>query len=75
MARRPGFVSARLYRARSEAEPREYIQVANWSSGYLLADAQSEPDVRWIEGEVEKLVLSRRRVLCAAETDSLVPSA
>ncbi len=73
MARRSGFVSAHLYRARTGAESREFIQVANWTHAYLLADAQSEPEIRWLEGEVEKLVVQRRRVLCNAQTDQLVP--
>lgn len=73
MARRAGFVSARLYRARPGSGLREFVQVANWSHAYLLADAQSEPEIRWLEGEVEKLVVRRRRVLCSAQSDELVP--
>ena len=73
MAGRSGFISARLFRAR-ESAGFDYIQIANWTHAALLAEAQAEPGVRRIEGEVEKLVLFRRRVLCEASTEQLLPS-
>jgi hypothetical protein len=72
MAGRSGFISARLFRAR-DGSGFDYIQVANWTHAALLAEAQAEPGVRRIEREVEKLVLFRRRVLCEASTEQLLP--
>lgn len=71
MARRPGFISARLFRARGGAGF-DYIQIANWTHAALLAEAQAEPGVRQIERQVESLVLFRRRVLCEASTEQLL---
>ncbi len=73
MAGRTGFVSSRLYRAKAGADPRDYIQVANWSHATLLANARSDPEMRWMEGEVEKLVIRRSRVLCDASTEEILP--
>lgn len=73
MARRRGFVSARLYPGRGGFDPREYIQIAQWSQAGLLADAQSDPEVRSITTEVNKLVVFRRRVLCDASIQELAP--
>jgi hypothetical protein len=73
MAGRSGFVSASLYRSR-DAASYDYIQVAHWSHASLLADAQAEPAIRRMEREVEKLVLFRRRVLCDASSEELLPS-
>lgn len=71
MARRRGFVSARLYPGHGGFDPREYIQVAQWSDAGLLAAAQSDPEVRAIGAEVNKLVVFRRRVLCDAPIQEL----
>ena len=73
MARRPGFVSANLYASTVASESREYIHVANWRQLDLMANAQSDPRIRWMEGEVDRLVISRRRVLCRACTEQLLP--
>jgi Antibiotic biosynthesis monooxygenase len=72
MARRSGFISARLLRAR-DGEGYDYIQIANWSHAALLADAQADPGVRRIEREVEELVLFRRRILCEPSSEQLLP--
>lgn len=73
MALRPGFISARLYRARGSTG-RDYIQFSNWSQANLLAEAQAQPEVRRMERAVRKLTLRQRLVLCDPSTDELLPS-
>jgi hypothetical protein len=73
MSGRSGFVSARLYRPLVGGTPGEYIHVAQWTRAALLADAQSDPEIRSLEARVETLVTSRRRVVCDAATDAILP--
>jgi heme-degrading monooxygenase HmoA len=73
MSGRPGFVSARLYRPVLGATAGEYIHVAQWTREALLADARSDPEIRSLEERVETLVASRRRVVCDAATDAILP--
>lgn len=73
MSGRSGFVSARLYRPLVGGTPGEYIHVAQWTRAALLAAAQSDPDIRSLEARVETLVTSRRRVVCDAATDAILP--
>jgi hypothetical protein len=72
LARRPGFVSARLYSASTGAQPLDYIQIAHLDHANLLANARSDPEIRSMEDEVDTLVARRRRVVCDASTDELV---
>lgn len=73
MARRDGFVSTRLYHAVLGSDPGEYIHVAEWTHAALLADARSDPEIRSVERELERLIVDRRRVLCDAVTENIRP--
>lgn len=73
MASRSGFISARLYRAVDEDASGEYIQVAKWRDPALLAAAQSDPEIQWMEKEVNNLVVNRRHLLCNASSEEIVP--
>lgn len=73
MARRCGFVSARLYPASAALDPMEYIHVAHWTRADLLAIAQSDLEVRKIQEGVKQLVAFQHRVLCDAPLKDLVP--
>lgn len=73
MARRDGFVSSRLFRAVVGGDEGEYIHVAEWTHSMLLADARSDPEIRSVERELEQLLFDRRRVLCDAATETILP--
>lgn len=73
MARRPGFISARLYPAGGGFDPREYIQVAHWSNADLLANARSDPEIQTVEAQVKELVSFLQRVLCDAPIEEVTP--
>jgi heme-degrading monooxygenase HmoA len=73
MAHRRGFVSSRLYRAVVGGDGGEYIHVAEWTHAALLADARSDPEIRSVERELERLLNERRRVLYDAVTEPLEP--
>lgn len=73
MSGRSGFVSAGLYPAGGGSDSREYIQVAHWSHSGLLANAQSDPEIRRIRAEMVNLVVFVRRVLCDAPIEELLP--
>lgn len=73
MSGRSGFISARLYRPVVGGTPGEYIHVAQWTHAALLADAQSDPEIRSLEARVAPLVSSRRRVVCDAASDAILP--
>ena len=73
MARRDGFVSTRLFRAVVGGDSGEYIHVAEWTRSALLADARSDPEIRSLERELDHLLFDRRRVLCDAATETILP--
>lgn len=73
MARRSGFLSSRLYRAVVGGDNGEYIHVAEWTHGALLADARSDPEIRSLERELGQLLVDRRRVLCDPVTEDILP--
>lgn len=73
MARRDGFVSSQLYRAVVGGDAGAYIHVAQWTHPALLADARADPEVRSVERGLEPLLVNRRRVLCDAATQEILP--
>lgn len=74
MERRPGFVSARLYRVSRPGEVGRYIQVAHWSRGSLLAAARADPDVRLAQRDVHRLLTRADRMVCKPVTEEIMPS-
>lgn len=74
MERRPGFVSARLYRVSRPGEAGRYIQVAHWARGSLLAAARADPEVRLVQRDVHKLLTRADRIVCKPATEEIVPS-
>lgn len=74
MERRPGFVSARLYRVSRPGEVVRYIQVAHWSRGSLLAATRADPDVLLAQRDVHRLLTRADRVVCKPATEEVMPS-
>lgn len=72
MERRPGFASARLYRASMAGETGRYIQVAQWTRASLLAAAQADPEIRSLVREVQRLVTRADRAICEPATETIV---
>lgn len=72
MERRPGFASARLYRASLGGEAGRYIQVAQWTRASLLAAAQADPEIRSVAQEANKLLTRADRVVCEPATETIV---
>lgn len=73
LAAQSGFVAARLYRPNVIDAPAQYIHIAHWTSAALLAEAQSDPEIRRLQRRVHELVEDRRYVLCHDVTEADVP--